>query len=41
MNGLYPQNRFVIDLMLAHTPKGKVEAACNRQTHMPRRRELA
>ena len=41
MNGLYPQDRFVIDLMLAHTPKDKVEAACDRQTHMPWRRDLA
>jgi integrase len=41
MNGLYPQDRLPIDLMLAHVSKGAVEAAYNRQEHMERRRELA
>jgi integrase len=31
----------VIDLMLAHVPKDKVESAYNRAAYMPRRRELA
>jgi len=34
-------DRQVIDLMLAHVPKGKVEGAYNRAAYMPRRRELA
>jgi hypothetical protein len=34
-------DRQVIDLMLAHLPKGKVEGAYNRAGYMPRRRELA
>lgn len=34
-------DRQVIDLMLAHLPKGKVESAYNRAAYMPRRRELA
>jgi len=34
-------DRKVIDLMLAHVPKGKVESAYNRAAYMPRRRELA
>jgi integrase len=34
-------DRQVIDLMLAHVPKGKVESAYNRAAYMPRRRELA
>jgi integrase len=34
-------DRQVIDLMLAHVPKGKVESAYNRAAFMPRRRELA
>ena len=33
--------RKVIDLMLAHVPKEKVEGAYNRSPYMPRRRELA
>jgi hypothetical protein len=36
-----PDDREVIDLMLAHTPKNKVEGAYNRAAYMPRRRELA
>jgi len=34
-------DREVIDLMLAHVPKEKVEGAYNRSAYMPRRRELA
>lgn len=34
-------DRKVIDLMLAHVPKEKVEGVYNRAAHMPRRRELA
>ncbi|GGE74934.1 tyrosine-type recombinase/integrase [Sphingomonas prati] len=36
-----PDDRAVIDLMLAHVPKDKVESAYNRAAFMPRRRELA
>jgi integrase len=34
-------DRKVIDLMLAHAPKEKVEGVYNRAAYMPRRRELA
>jgi integrase len=34
-------DRQIIDLMLAHVPKEKVESAYNRAAYMPRRRELA
>ena len=34
-------DRAVIDLMLAHVPKNKIEGAYNRAGFMPRRRELA
>jgi integrase len=34
-------DRAVIDLMLAHVPKNKVEGAYNRAGFMPRRREIA
>ncbi|RHW16841.1 DUF4102 domain-containing protein [Sphingomonas gilva] len=34
-------DRKIIDLMLAHVPKEKVEGAYNRAAYMPRRRELA
>lgn len=34
-------DRAIIDLMLAHIPKDKVESAYNRAAFMPRRRELA
>lgn len=34
-------DRPIIDLMLAHVPKDKVESAYNRAAFMPRRRELA
>jgi len=40
MNEAYPADRHVIDLMLAHAPKDKTEAAYNRAVHLPRRREL-
>ena len=36
-----PDDREVIDLMLAHVPMNKVEGAYNRAAYMPRRRELA
>jgi integrase len=41
MNEQYRDDRQVIDLMLAHAPKDKTEAAYNRAAHMGRRRELA
>jgi integrase len=41
MNERFPADKPVIDLMLAHTPKDKVEGAYNRALHLPRRRELA
>jgi integrase len=41
MNERFPADRFVIDLMLAHSPKEKVEAAYNRALYLDRRRELA
>ncbi len=34
-------DRAVIDLMLAHVPKNKVEGAYNRAAYLPRRREIA
>lgn len=34
-------DRAIIDLMLAHVPRNKVEGAYNRAEHMDRRRELA
>jgi len=34
-------DRAIIDLILPHVPKGKVEGAYNRAAYMPRRRELA
>ncbi|WP_141521692.1 tyrosine-type recombinase/integrase, partial [Novosphingobium sp. PC22D] len=36
-----PHDRKVIDLMLAHVPKDKIEGAYNRAAYMLRRRELA
>ena len=41
MNERHRADRHVIDLMLAHTPKDKVEKAYNRAEHMERRREIA
>lgn len=39
-SGVAP-DRAIIDLMLAHVPKDKVEGAYNRAAYMPRRREIA
>jgi integrase len=36
-----PGDRDIIDLMLAHVPRNKVEVAYNRAGYMPRRREIA
>ena len=36
-----PGDRKIIDLMLAHVPKEKVEGAYNRAAYLARRRELA
>jgi integrase len=41
MNERFPNDRAVIDLMLAHKPKDRVEAAYNRALYWARRRELA
>jgi integrase len=41
MNETFRADRHVIDLMLAHAPKDKTEAAYNRAVHMERRHELA
>jgi integrase len=41
MNETHRIDRQVIDLMLAHAPEDKTEAAYNRALHMARRRELA
>lgn len=41
MNERWRADRGVIDLMLAHAPKDRVEAAYNRALYMERRRELA
>lgn len=41
MNETYPADKAIIDLMLAHTPANKVEAAYNRALHLARRKELA
>jgi integrase len=41
MNESHRSDRHVIDLMLAHAPQDKTEAAYNRALHMARRRELA
>ena len=41
MNERFPSDKHIIDLMLAHTPKDKVESAYNRAVHIGRRRELA
>ena len=41
MNELYPGDRHIIDLMLAHKAKDEVEAAYNRALHLGRRTELA
>lgn len=41
MNENYPADKPIIDLMLAHVSKDKVEGAYNRALHLKRRRELA
>jgi integrase len=41
MNERFPADKPIIDLMLAHVPKDKVEGAYNRALHLERRRELA
>ena len=41
MNERHPADRRAIDLMLAHAPDDKTEAAYNRALHLERRRELA
>ena len=41
MNEAHRADRHVLDLMLAHAPADKTEAAYNRAQHMGRRRELA
>ena len=41
MNERHPSDRAIIDLMLAHVSKDKVEGAYNRALHLARRKELA
>ena len=41
MNERYRADKDIIDLMLAHISKDKVEGAYNRALHLDRRRELA
>lgn len=41
LNEHFPNDREIIDLMLAHVPQNDVEAAYNRARYLPRRRELA
>lgn len=41
MNERFPADRQVIDFMLAHVPKDKVESAYNRALYLPRRVEIA
>lgn len=41
MNDLFPADRAVIDFMLGHVPKDKIEAAYNRGLYLARRKELA
>jgi integrase len=41
MNEMHAADKPVIDLMLAHVPKDRVEAAYNRAQHLTRRKELA
>ncbi len=40
LNEAFPEERFVIDQALAHSPKEKVEAAYNRAAQLDRRRRL-
>ena len=41
MNERFPQDRAVIDAMLSHVGRDKVESTYNRAAHLERRRELA
>lgn len=41
MNERFPADHRIVDLMLAHSPKDRVESAYNRAAHLVRRRELA
>jgi integrase len=41
MNGRFPADRQIIDLMLAHVSENSVEGAYNREAYIDRRRELA
>jgi len=41
MNEQFKHDRHIIDLMLAHMPKDRVEGAYNRAEHLERRIELA
>ena len=41
MNEQFRSDRHVSDLMLAHAPENRNEAASNRAAHLQRRRELA
>ncbi|MXV35540.1 MULTISPECIES: phage integrase central domain-containing protein [unclassified Saccharibacter] len=41
MNEKRPEDRAIIDLMLAHVSKNKVESAYNRAQHLEKRREIA
>lgn len=41
MNERFPADKHIIDLMLAHVPKDKVEGAYNRALYLDRRAELA
>ncbi|MFT9424212.1 MAG: site-specific integrase [Acetobacter syzygii] len=41
MNERHPEDRAVIDQMLAHTSRNQVEAAYNRSEHRERKRDLA
>jgi integrase len=41
MNERFPADRAIIDLMLAHVPKDRVEGAYNRAAHSDRRADLA
>ena len=41
MNEQFKRDRHIIDLMLAHVPKDRVEGAYNRAEHLERRIELA
>ena len=41
MNEQFKDDRHIIDLMLAHVPKDRVEGAYNRAEHLERRIDLA